>query len=96
MFNFTAITVEDAEMMARMQARGQPVRVKLVMNAQTLPDVTSRNILAEVAGAKAPQKIVAIGGRHHTEGYLPYLSLSLSLGWCNCFVTLFVVVASPL
>lgn len=36
-----AITVEDSEMMARMQARGQRVVLKLNMNAQTLPDVTA-------------------------------------------------------
>jgi len=57
-----AITVEDADMIARMVARGQRVRVKLTMSAQTLPDVPSRNAVGELRGTTAPDEVVVMGG----------------------------------
>lgn len=57
-----ALSVEDAEMLDRMQARGERVRVKLVMNATTLPDAPSRNVVAELRGREKPDEVVVIGG----------------------------------
>jgi len=57
-----AITVEDAEMMARMQQRGQKVIVRLTMGAATLPDAPSRNIVAEVSGRESPEDVVIVSG----------------------------------
>jgi carboxypeptidase Q len=57
-----ALTVEDAEMMARMQARGQKVVVRLTMSAATLPDSPSRNIIAEVTGREHPEEIIVVSG----------------------------------
>ncbi len=57
-----AVTVEDALMMQRMQDRGQRVRVRLQMAAQTLPDVPSRNVVAEVVGSEHPEEVVVLGG----------------------------------
>lgn len=57
-----AITLEDAEMMQRMQDRGQPIRVRLQMEAETLPDVPSRNVVAELVGSERPDEIVVVGG----------------------------------
>lgn len=57
-----AVTIEDAEMMQRMQDRGQRVRVRLKMSAQTLPDSPSRNIVVEIKGRVAPDEIVVMGG----------------------------------
>jgi carboxypeptidase Q len=57
-----AITVEDAEMMHRMQTRGERVRVKLVMSAKTLPDAPSRNVMGEIVGAEKPDEVVVLGG----------------------------------
>ncbi|MES3035520.1 MAG: M20/M25/M40 family metallo-hydrolase [Gemmatimonadota bacterium] len=57
-----ALSVEDAEMLDRMQQRGERVRVKLVMNAQTLPDAPSRNVVAELRGRELPDEVVVIGG----------------------------------
>lgn len=57
-----AITLEDAEMMQRMQDRGQRVRVRLEMHAETRPDVPSRNVIAELVGSERPDEIVVIGG----------------------------------
>ncbi len=57
-----AITLEDAEMMKRMQDRGQQIRLRLQMEAETLPDVPSRNVVAEFVGSERPDEIVVVGG----------------------------------
>lgn len=57
-----ALSVEDAEMLDRMQARGEPVRVTLQMEAQMLPDAPSRNVVAELRGRELPDEVVVIGG----------------------------------
>ena len=57
-----AITVEDAQMLHRMQDRGERIRVKLVMSAQTLPDAQSRNVVAELVGSERPNEVVVFGG----------------------------------
>ena len=57
-----AITVEDAMLLHRLQARGQPVRATLRMEAHTLPDAASRNIVAEIRGRERPDEVVVIGG----------------------------------
>lgn len=45
-----ALTVEDAELLQRLQDRGQQPRLWLYLEAQTLPDVPSRNVVAELVG----------------------------------------------
>ena len=57
-----ALSVEDAAMLGRMAARGERVVVRLVMNAQTLPDVPSRNVIGELRGRERPEEIVVLGG----------------------------------
>ncbi|HUD45785.1 MAG TPA: M28 family metallopeptidase [Candidatus Baltobacteraceae bacterium] len=57
-----AITVEDAEMMQRMQDRGQKIVVRLRMSAMNLPDAPSRNVVAEVTGSEKPEEIVIVSG----------------------------------
>ncbi|MCX5764605.1 MAG: M20/M25/M40 family metallo-hydrolase [Gemmatimonadetes bacterium] len=57
-----AITVEDAMMIHRMVTRGEPVVVKLEMEAQMLPDVMSRNVMGEIRGSEKPDEIIAFGG----------------------------------
>ncbi|MBI3725461.1 M20/M25/M40 family metallo-hydrolase [bacterium] len=57
-----AITIEDAETLARLQARGERVRVTLKMEAKMLPDVESANVVAEVRGSERPDEIVLVGG----------------------------------
>lgn len=57
-----ALSIEDAEMLDRMQARGQTVRVTLKMSAQMLPDAPSRNAIAELRGRELPDEVVVIGG----------------------------------
>jgi carboxypeptidase Q len=57
-----AITVEDAEMMQRMQNRGQKIVVRLKMSAEKLPDTPSRNVVAEITGSERPEEIVIVSG----------------------------------
>ena len=57
-----AITVEDAEMMQRMQTRGERIRVKLMMSARTMPDAPSRNVMGEIVGSEKPDEVVVFGG----------------------------------
>jgi carboxypeptidase Q len=44
------ITVEDAELLWRIQQRGSSIRVRLSMQAQNYPLVTSRNVVADITG----------------------------------------------
>lgn len=57
-----AITVEDAELLHRMQDRGERVELLLKMEAQTLPDAPSRNVMAEIVGSEFPNEVVVLGG----------------------------------
>lgn len=57
-----AITPEDADMIARMIQRGERVTLKVTMSAQTMPDVQSRNVVAELRGTAAPDEVVVMGG----------------------------------
>ncbi len=57
-----SVTAEDAMMMRRMINRGEKVRVTLTMNAQTLPDAESANVMGELRGREKPDEIVVMGG----------------------------------
>ena len=57
-----AITVEDAGMLQRMQDRGEKIVVTLKMEAKTLPDAKSRNVIAEIVGREKPEEIVLVSG----------------------------------
>ncbi|KAF5896113.1 carboxypeptidase Q, partial [Clarias magur] len=56
------ITVEDAEMMARMAYKGTKIAVHLTMEAQTLDDVDSFNTVAEITGSQHPEQVVLLSG----------------------------------
>ncbi|MDQ8165034.1 MAG: M28 family metallopeptidase [Gemmatimonadota bacterium] len=57
-----AISSEDAEMIARLAARGEKVSVRLKMSAHFLPDVQSRNVMGELRGREFPDEVVVMGG----------------------------------
>lgn len=57
-----ALTMEDATMLHRMQDRGERIRITLRMEARTLPDSRSRNVIAELRGREKPDEIVVMGG----------------------------------
>lgn len=57
-----ALAPEDADMIARMVQRGEKVVVKLTMEARTLPDAQSRNVMGEIRGSEFPDEVVVMGG----------------------------------
>ncbi|MEE8153686.1 MAG: M20/M25/M40 family metallo-hydrolase [Phycisphaerales bacterium] len=57
-----AVSTEDADMIARLQARGVPIVVTLKMEAQTLDPAPSGNVIGELRGSTNPQEIIVIGG----------------------------------
>ena len=57
-----AITVEDAAWIRQMTAMGQDVQVQLQMEAETLPDADSANVMGEIVGRERPDEVVVIGG----------------------------------
>ncbi len=62
-----AITVEDAQMLHRMQDRGDRIEVVLKMQARSEGLVPSRNVMAEVVGWESPQEVVVFGG--HSDSW---------------------------
>jgi peptidase M28-like protein len=57
-----AITPEDAAWFLRMQTAGETVTVCLRMEARTLPDAPSANVVAEIRGRELPDEVVVMGG----------------------------------
>jgi carboxypeptidase Q len=57
-----AITAEYSAMLERMQRRGQNPIVKLYMEAETLPDAISHNVICELKGGEKADEIIAAGG----------------------------------
>ncbi len=57
-----AVTREDADMLHRMQERGERIEVALSMNARWYPDSESRNVMAEVVGSEFPEEVIVLGG----------------------------------
>jgi len=57
-----AITIEDAEMIVRMQSRGQEVEIQLYMEGHFLNDSLSYNIIAQINGSQTSQELVVMGG----------------------------------
>ncbi len=57
-----AISLEDAELIARMTTRGQRVRLTLKMSCRKEPDAESRNIMFEIKGSEKPEEVVVMGG----------------------------------
>lgn len=57
-----SITVEDAQLLRRMSLRGDVIEINLKMEAQTLPEKISRNVVAEIRGSSMPQKVVVVSG----------------------------------
>lgn len=57
-----AVATEDADRIARLQARGTPVRVRLTMGARMEADTASANVVGEIRGRELPDEIVLLGG----------------------------------
>lgn len=57
-----ALSNPDADLLSHMVARGQPVRLRLDIAAETLGDYTSHNVIGEIRGRELPGEVVTIGG----------------------------------
>lgn len=57
-----ALAPEDAGRLARLARAGVTVTVRLKMEARTLPDAASANVIAELPGRERPEEIVVLGG----------------------------------
>lgn len=57
-----AVTVESAELIDRLIADGETVRVRLVLSGKFLPDAESANVIGELRGRENPEEVVVIGG----------------------------------
>lgn len=57
-----AVTIEDALLIQRLVDAGNPVTVHLEMEAHTLPDAESANVVGELPGRERPEEVVVIGG----------------------------------
>ncbi len=55
-----SITTEDAELLHRLLAGG-PVTVRFTLGCQSLPEVDSHNVVAEVKGREKPEEVVLLG-----------------------------------
>ncbi len=62
-----AITVEDSLRIRRLTSDGVKVMVRLKMEAQTLPDAESANVVGEIVGRDKPEEIVVMGG--HSDSW---------------------------
>ena len=57
-----AISAEDAATLARLHARKQSTRMRLMMEARFEPDAQSYNVIGEIRGRETPQEIVVVSG----------------------------------
>jgi carboxypeptidase Q len=56
-----AVTSEDAALIVDLAKQG-PVKMKLVLTPQTLPDVESANVIGDVKGSEHPEQVVIVSG----------------------------------
>lgn len=56
-----AVTAEDADLLANLTQQG-PVRMRLVLTPQRLPNVESYNVIADWKGSEHPEQVVIVSG----------------------------------
>ena len=56
-----AVTAEDADLIASLVSQG-PVKMKLILTPQTLPDAESANVIADIKGSEHPEQVVIVSG----------------------------------
>ncbi len=57
-----AITIEGAGLIHRLAAAGEVVTLRLAMEAKTLPDADSADVMGEIPGSQNPDEVVVLGG----------------------------------
>ena len=56
-----AVTAEDADLIASLAPQG-PVRMRLVLTPQQLPDAVSYNVIGDLKGSEHPEQVIIISG----------------------------------
>src|SRR6266576_394842 len=56
-----AVTAEDADLIANLVPQG-PVKMKLVLTPETLPEAESANVIADIKGSEHPEQVVIVSG----------------------------------
>src|SRR5438045_9292902 len=56
-----AVTAEDADLIADLVRQG-PVKMKLVLTPQILPDVESANVIGDIKGSEHPEQVIVVSG----------------------------------
>jgi Zn-dependent M28 family amino/carboxypeptidase len=56
-----AVTAEDADLIVDLLRQG-PVKMRLVLTPQTLPDAESANVIADIKGSEHPEQVVIVSG----------------------------------
>src|SRR5260370_30480637 len=56
-----SLFLPDADLLHRLLARGQPVRVRFTLGCRSLPDAQSANVVGEVVGREKPDEVVLLG-----------------------------------
>lgn len=57
-----ALTIEGASLIQRLVDSGEPVRVRLFMQARAEDDADSANVIGEIPGREIPHEVVVLGG----------------------------------
>lgn len=57
-----AVSTAGANMLSEMLKSGKSVRIKIMLNCETLPDVESANVIGEIRGSETPGDVIVIGG----------------------------------
>ena len=76
----SAITIEDAKLLHWLYNNELKPRVEIIMNAQTLDSVYSRNLICELTGREKPHEIVVLGG--HIDSWDTGLGAHDDAGGC--------------
>jgi len=56
-----AVTAEDADLIADLARQG-PVKMKLILTPQQLPDAESYNVIADIKGSEYPEQVIIVSG----------------------------------
>ena len=57
----SAVTAEDADLIVDLLRQG-PVRMKLILTPQQLPDVESYNVIGDIKGSEHPEQVIIVSG----------------------------------
>jgi carboxypeptidase Q len=57
----SAVTAEDADLIVDLVRQG-PVKMKLVLTPQQLPDVESYNVIGDIKGSAHPEQVIVVSG----------------------------------